>query len=759
VIARTLRAAGRVVEIRDRPLLVGIVNATPDSFSDAGELPTLEARVRRAAEHVRAGAEVLDVGGRSAVGGRPPLPVAEELARVLPVVERVAGLGALVSVDTHSLLVAEAAVAAGAAIVNDVSGLHDPALADLCAATGAALVIMHTRVAPGGTLLDPAAYDDVVGDVRDFLAERMALALARGLDPQQIVLDPGPDFAKTPAQTVAVLRRLDVLHALGRPLLLAVSRKDFLGAITGRGPDARAAATLAALAAAADAGAQLLRVHDVAAAADLLAVRAVLRGERVLGPSEGLTTDRYPEGSLVSSALDRRPLRTTRPDAHRPTPRSAMSSVLDRSALEESPLADLHLLANELGVDGFRRLRRPELITAIVAKAGEGAEEAPADVAPADDAPADVVPGPADVVPAPADDVPAPADEEPDEEPEEGVTDEDARDRRPRRSRRGGRGRSRPRGDSDLDAEAEPAAPAAEAEDRTVEGTIELIGNGSAFLRLTPPEPSDDDVYVSAAQVKRCELVSGDRVTGPLRPPRRSERFPSLVRVDTINGRPADEVAEGTRFEDLPAAFPDERLELGTDDPTVKAIEWLTPFGKGSRVVITGAPRAGKSEALRRIAAALADHEGLDVSVVLCGVRPEEIREWDSPVAALGLAAPPDAQAQAVEWAVEQASRVAGRGGDAVVIIDTLDGLAPAAARKALAAARNIVDGGSLTVIATAVLPLGGETTVVTLDPTLTALRRFPALDLAQSGCLHPELLVGEAGAEAIARARVDAQT
>jgi dihydropteroate synthase len=155
---------------------------------------------------------------------------------------------------------------------------------------------MHTRAEPKATLLDPGAYDDVVADVAAFLGERMALAVARGVDPEQLLLDPGPDFAKTPAQTVAVLRRLDVLHALGRPVLLAVSRKDFVGAITGRAPRERLAGTLAALAAGVDAGAQVLRVHDVAAARDFLAVREVLRGERVLGETEGLTPERYPDG-------------------------------------------------------------------------------------------------------------------------------------------------------------------------------------------------------------------------------------------------------------------------------------------------------------------------------------------------------------------------------------------------------------------------------------------------------------------------------
>jgi dihydropteroate synthase len=294
-----LRAGPRVLELRDgRPLLMGVVNATPDSFSDAGDLPDLEARVARAHALVAAGAAIVDVGGESAVGGRPALDPAEEVRRVVPVVARVAAeTGALVSVDTYKPAVAEAAIAAGASMVNDVSGLRDPALADLCAATGAALVVMHTRVAPHGTLLDPARYPDVVADVTALLAERMELALGRGVHPEQIVLDPGPDFAKTPAQTIAALRALGDVRALGRPVLLAVSRKDFLGAITGRPPRERGAATLAALGEGADAGAHLLRVHDVAAAADFLAVRAVLRGERELALDDGLTPDRFPDGS------------------------------------------------------------------------------------------------------------------------------------------------------------------------------------------------------------------------------------------------------------------------------------------------------------------------------------------------------------------------------------------------------------------------------------------------------------------------------
>jgi dihydropteroate synthase len=296
---RVLEAAGRRLRLGGArpPLLMGIVNATPDSFSDAGELPDAEARVAHARELVAAGAAVLDVGGESAFGGRPAVPAEEEIARVVPVIERIAAeLDVLISVDTYKPAVAEAAIAAGAHVINDVSGLRDEGLAGVAAATGAGLVLMHTRVAPKGTLLDPAFYADVVADVREFLAERMAVARDAGVRPEQLLLDPGPDFAKTPAQTVAVLRRLDVLHALGRPLLLPVSRKDFLGAITGRPPRDRGAATLAAVAWAADAGAHFLRVHDVAAAADFLAVRAVERGERELGPDEGLTPDRYPDG-------------------------------------------------------------------------------------------------------------------------------------------------------------------------------------------------------------------------------------------------------------------------------------------------------------------------------------------------------------------------------------------------------------------------------------------------------------------------------
>ena len=273
-----LRLRGEV--IGRWPLLMGIVNATPDSFSDAGDHPDLEAR---AVELLEAGADLIDVGGETASGHHPAVSAEEEIARVVPLIERIAGLGARVSVDTYKPEVAEAAIAAGAVLVNDVSGLRDPALADLCARTGAGLVVMHTRVAPKATLLDPGHYDDVVADVTGFLHERMAVAIARGVDPEQLLLDPGPDFAKTPAQTVAVLRRLEDVLALGRPVMLAISNKDFVGALTGRPPRERLAGTLAAVAHGLEAGAHVLRIHDVAAAADFLRVRArSARGSRAL---------------------------------------------------------------------------------------------------------------------------------------------------------------------------------------------------------------------------------------------------------------------------------------------------------------------------------------------------------------------------------------------------------------------------------------------------------------------------------------------
>lgn len=452
-------------------------------------------------------------------------------------------------------------------------------------------------------------------------------------------------------------------------------------------------------------------------------------------------------------------------------------AVLERSELEASPLADLHAIADQVGLDGFRRLRKADLIDAILERMGGGEGSSVAVAEPA-------------------------ADAEQGEPRESG-----ARRRRGGRSRRSRAGAER-ESEGDLDGEEEgegprsvapagsrrsrgrgeraerPAregssresstrasstreAPAGEdaeergGRDRTAEGVVELLGNGSAFLRVTPPEPSDEDVYISAAQVRRCELVSGDRVSGPVRTPRRSERYPSMARVDTINGVSAEAVAEGPRYDDLPVTHPDKRLELDASDPTLKAIEWLTPIGLGSRALIVGPSRAGKSETLRRILGALAPREELEVSVVLAGIRPEEIVDWQqgppAPTVALHFATSPDVQGQAVEHAIDTARRVAVRGADAVVLIDGLDGLHQHLARRVLCAARNLAESGSLTVIATASQPLGGESTVIALDAALTGTGRLPALDLGNSGSLRPELLVGEEEAQAIMRARAAA--
>ncbi len=285
--ARRLRAGGRVLELGGRPWLMGIVNASPDSFSDGGLRAGRDAQAELAAELMAAGADIVDIGGESASTGSPPVEVGEEIARVVPLVERVAGeFGALVSVDTYKPAVARAAIAAGAQIVNDVSGLRDPALAEVCADSGAALVLMHTRAAPRERLQDPDLYHDVTAEVLDFLAARMELALAHGVQLEQLILDPGPDFAKTPAQTIGLLSELERLHELGRPLLMAISRKDFIGALTGRAPRERLAGTLAALAHGIERGAHLFRVHDVAAAHDFIAVRAALSGE--IAPSRDL---------------------------------------------------------------------------------------------------------------------------------------------------------------------------------------------------------------------------------------------------------------------------------------------------------------------------------------------------------------------------------------------------------------------------------------------------------------------------------------
>ncbi|HEV3072332.1 MAG TPA: dihydropteroate synthase [Solirubrobacteraceae bacterium] len=280
-----LHAGSKELALGERPLLMGVVNASPDSFSDGGRYMNLEQRLQLARELVAQGADILDVGGESAATKRPAVSIEEEIERVVPLIERIATeLDVTVSVDTYKPEVAAAAIAAAASIVNDVSGLRNPELASICARTGAALVLMHTRAAPKERLQDPSLYGDIVAEVLEFLRCRIELAMQMGVTREQLILDPGPDFAKTPAQTIELLRHLERLHELELPLLLAASRKDFIGALTRRTPRDRLGGTLAAVAHGVDAGAHIFRVHDVGQTADFLRVRMALEG--------GLTPER-----------------------------------------------------------------------------------------------------------------------------------------------------------------------------------------------------------------------------------------------------------------------------------------------------------------------------------------------------------------------------------------------------------------------------------------------------------------------------------
>jgi dihydropteroate synthase len=254
---------------------MGILNATPDSFHDGGEYDTVPDAVTRAEEMVAAGADIVDVGGESTRPGAEPVPVEEEIARVRPVVERVSDLDAAVSIDTRKAAVARAALDAGADILNDVSGLADPEMRLVAAEYDVPVVVMHSLDAP----VDPdneAEYDDVVDDVIDALTERVLLAEKAGLDRSQILVDPGLGFGKSGPESFELLDRLDEFAALGCPVLVGHSHKSLFAEVD-RGPDERLAPTVAATALAAERGADVVRVHDVAenrAAVDVVAAAA-----------------------------------------------------------------------------------------------------------------------------------------------------------------------------------------------------------------------------------------------------------------------------------------------------------------------------------------------------------------------------------------------------------------------------------------------------------------------------------------------------
>ena len=255
----------RVLCLDGRALVMGIVNVTPDSFSDGGRFAGTEAAVAHALDLVRDGADLLDVGGESSRPGSEPVAAEEELRRVLPVVRELAArTNVPISVDTTKAAVADACLAAGAHVVNDVTALRgDPDLGGVAAARRAGVVLMHMRGTPR-TMQDDPRYDDVTAEVCRFLQERLHAAAAAGIDSGRVVLDPGIGFGKTAEHNLRLLGRLGDVRALGRPVLLGVSRKGFMGRLLARGIDERLAASLAAACHAVTLGtAQVIRTHDV----------------------------------------------------------------------------------------------------------------------------------------------------------------------------------------------------------------------------------------------------------------------------------------------------------------------------------------------------------------------------------------------------------------------------------------------------------------------------------------------------------------
>lgn len=277
---------------RDRTLdlcrvhVMGILNVTPDSFSDGGRYLDPDAAVARAREMVESGAEILDIGGESTRPGATPATVEEELRRVLPVVERLAASDLILSVDTSKAAVAKAALDAGAQIVNDITALRgDPDMAPVVAQYGAGVVLMHMQGTPRTMQKEPS-YADVVADIAAFFEERRAAAKDAGIADDRIVFDPGIGFGKTVDHNLTILKRLGEFEALGRPLLLGPSRKRFIGAVLGTDVDDRLEGTAAAVAAGVLAGAAIVRVHDVKAMSRVARMaEAIRRGAAAGSPA------------------------------------------------------------------------------------------------------------------------------------------------------------------------------------------------------------------------------------------------------------------------------------------------------------------------------------------------------------------------------------------------------------------------------------------------------------------------------------------
>jgi dihydropteroate synthase len=257
---------GKVLDLGSRTHIMGILNATPDSFSDGGRYAVAEQALAHARGMAAAGADIIDIGGESTRPGAAPLSQEEELRRIIPLIERLSSeLAVPISVDTYKSSVAKKAIAAGATIVNDISGLRfSPDMANVAADSGVAVVIMHIKGTPRDMQQNPV-YDDVVGEIMDYLGESIEIAVTAGVDTEKIFVDPGIGFGKTLEHNLAILNRLDEFRALGRPILLGPSRKKFIGSILGvPEPEQRVDGTAAAVALGIERGASVVRVHDVA---------------------------------------------------------------------------------------------------------------------------------------------------------------------------------------------------------------------------------------------------------------------------------------------------------------------------------------------------------------------------------------------------------------------------------------------------------------------------------------------------------------
>jgi len=255
----------------DRPLLMGIVNLTPDSFSGDGLATDTKRAIARAWQQLEAGADLLDLGAESSRPGAIPTPPDEELKRLLPVLDALTGCAVPISVDTYKPEVMRAAIAHGASMINDIFALRMPGAVGAIAGSDCAVCLMHMQGEPLSMQHSPV-YADVLGEVRDFLAARVSVAVSAGIVPERLVLDPGFGFGKTLEHNLELLRHLDTLSCDGLPLLAGLSRKSMLGTLTGRSVDQRQSASIAAALLAAQRGARILRVHDVAAMRDALAV-------------------------------------------------------------------------------------------------------------------------------------------------------------------------------------------------------------------------------------------------------------------------------------------------------------------------------------------------------------------------------------------------------------------------------------------------------------------------------------------------------